>query len=1081
MSDSSTEILATPRQDDLGLVRVANRVGFSISLLPGGAIFTMEHTQESRRIMINQVLGSPVAAGMGRLYLRTGATAPMMLPVIGPEAQCRVGAAADRFVWEGERSGVHHKVTLWLHPDTNLWLWRVEAVNLRDTELPCDAVLVQDVGLGERNFLMNNEAYASQYIDHHIASHARIRHVLMNRQNLSQGGTHPWAAHGCLDGAAGFATDYRQLMGPAHRDADDFGLLYGTPLPSYRLQHEAACAALQSEARILAPGASTVWRFFGVYLPDHPAASSDDDLDLIDAAERAAADWAPREIDLRLSARTILHDASPAVAESVNEATLEHDRRRTHVERLNGRLMSFFTAGKIYGRHIVLGEKERLQIRRHGAMLFNGPELLPTEATLCATCWMHGVFAAQLTIGNTSFHKLFSVSRDPYNITRGSGLRMLIETRDGWRLLTVPSAFEIGLGDCRWVYRLIDRTVTISVAVSGDEPAMAWRAVISGEPCRFVIFGHVVMGEHEFAGAARMEIDKGLNRFRFRPDPDSIWARKYPEAAFHLVTSTPDQFEALGGDELLYVDGERRSGAFAVIRTCPTNEFAFAVVGSLTDAKEAERLSAKYSGPLDQRTMVARSDHFWHKLTRGIRIRASGAQRQAAKAMDAIFPWLVHDAMVHLKVPHGLEQYAVAAWGTRDVCQGPIELLLSLAHDEPAKDILRIVFAQQYEARGDWPQWFMLAPYSAIQDPEAHGDVIVWPLKALCDYVEATADFEFLDESIPWRREDDFEKTANAASIASHIEKLIATARERFIPGTSLIRYGNGDWNDSLQPVDPAKREWMVSSWTVALLYHQLSRYAEILRRSGRHDDAREHDRLAAGMREDFNRFLIRDHTVAGYGLFSSEGGLPELLLHPSDDQTGIAFSLLPMTQAITGGMFTPEQRRHHLDLIRSHLLFPDGARLMNRPMIYRGGPESIFRRAESASFFGREIGLMYVHAHLRHAEAMGVLGEDEALWSALLLANPIAVTDRLPHASARQRNTYFTSSDAAFRDRYQAQAEWDRVAAETIVVDGGWRMYSSGPGLYIKLLIRHALGIERRFGERIVNPRLPSSSSSGL
>ena len=54
-------------------------------------------------------------------------------------------------------------------------------------------------------------------------------------------------------------------------------------------------------------------------------------------------------------------------------------------------------------------------------------------------------------------------------------------------------------------------------------------------------------------------------------------------------------------------------------------------------------------------------------------------------------------------------------WGTRDVCQGSVELLLALEHDEPVKAILRIVFAQQYEKQGDWPQWFMLEPYSAIQ------------------------------------------------------------------------------------------------------------------------------------------------------------------------------------------------------------------------------------------------------------------------------------------------------------------------------------------------------------------------------
>ena len=116
--------------------------------------------------------------------------------------------------------------------------------------------------------------------------------------------------------------------------------------------------------------------------------------------------------------------------------------------------------------------------------------------------------------------------------------------------------------------------------------------------------------------------------------------------------------------------------------------------------------------------------------------------------------------MIHLTVPHGLEQYTGAAWGTRDVCQGPVEFLLALEHDEPVKEILRIVFAQQYEASGDWPQWFMLDPYAIIQDRVSHGDVIVWPLKALNDYIEATGDFAFLDEPVAWRRADNLERTA---------------------------------------------------------------------------------------------------------------------------------------------------------------------------------------------------------------------------------------------------------------------------------------------------------------------------------
>ena len=53
---------------------------------------------------------------MGRLYLRVGGAEPAIVPVIGPEAGLRVGASDDRFVWEGEKRGVRHQVTLWLHP-----------------------------------------------------------------------------------------------------------------------------------------------------------------------------------------------------------------------------------------------------------------------------------------------------------------------------------------------------------------------------------------------------------------------------------------------------------------------------------------------------------------------------------------------------------------------------------------------------------------------------------------------------------------------------------------------------------------------------------------------------------------------------------------------------------------------------------------------------------------------------------------------------------------------------------------------------------------------------------------------------
>ena len=219
MTRTGARTSTTPRDGDLGLRRLENSAGLSISALPTGCIFAIEHTGTGSRTMLNQVLGSPVGGSIGRIYLRsggpvpTGGPAPNVTQVLGPGAKIRFGAGDDRFVWDGLTGGVHHRLTLWLHPRESIWLWHLEITNERAADLSADAVLVQDLGLAGRGFLMNNEAYASQYIDHHVAHEARLGPVVMSRQNLAQNGSHPWILHACLDGAAGFATDALQVSG----------------------------------------------------------------------------------------------------------------------------------------------------------------------------------------------------------------------------------------------------------------------------------------------------------------------------------------------------------------------------------------------------------------------------------------------------------------------------------------------------------------------------------------------------------------------------------------------------------------------------------------------------------------------------------------------------------------------------------------------------------------------------------------------------------------------------------------------------------------------------------------------------
>jgi 1,2-beta-oligoglucan phosphorylase len=226
-------------------------------------------------------------------------------------------------------------------------------------------------------------------------------------------------------------------------------------------------------------------------------------------------------------------------------------------------------------------------------------------------------------------------------------------------------------------------------------------------------------------------------------------------------------------------------------------------------------------------------------------------------------------------------------------------------------------------------------------------------------------------------------------------------------------------------------------------------------------------------VRGDFQRLLIADQVLTGYALF--EGGpQPRYLLHPRDTRTGVRYSALAMIHAILEDLFTPEQARHHLRLLETELSGPDGVRLFDRPMPYHGGPQRFFQRAESATYFGREIGLMYMHAHLRYAQALAHVGDAERFFGALCQANPIGIQDTVPSARPRQANCYYSSSDAAFDDRYQAGAQYDRVARGEVALEGGWRVYSSGAGIALGLIVRRFLGLELQWNRLSLDPVIP-------
>lgn len=1010
-------------------------------------------------------------SGPANLFLRVrGKSGIEVFPLLGPESSGGVRWTETGPVVSGTRKDLDYRVTFRLAEAATAWFWHVEVTSRNRDEVEVDVVHAQDVALAPYAAVRTNEYYVSQYLDLTPIPTDEVGTSVAVRQNMP-GATAPWALFGSLGHGVGWGTDALQLPS-----------LTADVLPNSRLQHEHTLVLLQDRPAVLRTGETLNTGFFGIYHTDHPAASSaDDDVAVAVALSQPEA----RPLDAATDAR----DASPIVSSLFSTAPslpcVEIDENRVsalagpgrhHVERDGSTLLGFFTDD---GAHVVTRAKERLVLRPHGHVMRTGDTLVPDEGSLTSTAWMAGTFHSQVTQGHVARNAILSTRRSYLGLKRAHGLRVFVESAgvpDGWALLDVPSAWSVAADGCRWWYQheggLIE---VVSAAPAGRHELELSIRVLEGPPCRALVCAHVALGGDDGQDPHPPGLDVGPSGATIRPPAGSLAAQRFPGGHVR-VSWAPGSVELVGRDEELFADGESRDLPWVVVRTQETTRFDLSLTAALIPAED---LPARTPGD-------APWPEFWPGLSRSIRLEAPQGSPLAEEVeqLDAILPWFAHDALVHYLSPRGLEQYTGGAWGTRDVCQGPIGLLLALGQMDAIRDlVVRVLGAQN--ARGDWPQAFEFLPreFRAGQH-DSHGDVVFWPLLALGEYLTACGDGSLLAERIPFVGDED--RTADEP-VTEHVVRALRHITASTIPGSPLPAYGHGDWNDSLQPADPRMAARMASSWTATLQVHALRTLARGLRHvvsAGALDShtsdaaiscAATADDMAARTATALQDVLVLDGELAGYALFGEDGSV-EHLVHPSDTRTGLRHGVLQTIHAISGDLLTPEQADAHLAVVEEHLLGPDGARLFDRPVRYQGGPMEVFQRAEAATFFGREIGIMYTHAHLRYAEALARHGDAERLFAALALVNPIGVTTRVPSARARQSTCYYSSSDASFADRYDAGERYGQVLHGEVPLEGGWRVYSSGPGIFLRLVVECLLGVRRRGEVLEIDPVLPPS-----
>jgi CRISPR-associated protein Csx3 len=1087
------------QKTDTGFARVELRGATSLNFefLSSGAIFAIRHGPT----LINQFLPGPADEGLFRLLFRWRSGSEQAwnwASLVGPNTWF---STHDTRVAEWRTApipGLQCRTELTLDVEKSAWSWRVVVSNDTRAAITFDLFHAQDLGLADEGAVRNNEAYTSQYIDLLPIENTALGWLIFARQNQAMAkGHHPWLAVGCAEGAAEFCTDGTQFYGMDHRLAGIPLAVREEKLASQRKQGEFALAGLQSRRIELAPGAKRQTTFIARFVEDHPAASSEADIASLRelVPTRVDALTATRAVPLaredkgafaRSSSASLfttapwLHGEAPSAA----DWTEWFPGERRHEERdPKGAVLSFFHGGDT---HVVAQGKEASIARPHGHILRSGDGRWFDANHFGLTCYASGIFAAQAYYGHPSFARLLSVVRNPLNVPRASGQRVFVRRDERWQQLGVPSAFAMTPGDARWIYKLDDGVIELRAFCSGDRPfACLEIRMLKGRAREFLISHELVLGTLEFEHAGELDFNPSEHWVACLPSDKTLVGRHEPGVCFAIAAAESREFAAIRGAEGLVdsaqengdaVSSSRSSatrggsaapleGPYVLFQTRPTMRCALIMLGTSSGRDALPEAVRQARSGFERDATPARP------LASAVELRRPGDR--AVERVNEILPWFAHNAAIHFSAPHGLEQYGGAAWGVRDVCQGSVEWLLASRQFGVVRRILEVVFAQQYAADGSWPQWFMFPPYRFIQQAHSHGDVCFWPVKALCDYIEASGDIEFLGTSVGYTDPKQFIETGPRETILQHCERVLAQCDSRLITGTSLVNYGDGDWDDTLQPADPELRTRMVSAWTVGLAFHAFRQFAHVCRRAGADATAGRLEKLCQSMRRDFSAQLMPDGVVAGFLIFE-KNGTRRSLLHPRDAVTHIRYRLLPMTRSILAELFTLEEAQRHLEIIGHELRYPDGVRLMSEPTPYLGGIERLFKRAETAANVGREIGLQYVHAHLRYAEALAKVGRADELWWAVQAVNPVDLRAVVANAAPRQSNVYFSSSDAEFTDRYEAEKRWTELRTGSVPVHGGWRLYSSGPGLFLHKIRSCLLGLRESFDDVVFDPVLP-------
>ena len=521
----------------------------------------------------------------------------------------------------------------------------------------------------------------------------------------------------------------------------------------------------------------------------------------------------------------------------------------------------------------------------------------------------------------------------------------------------------------------------------------------------------------------------------------------YPEEAFTAVFSAPPS--GVTCDLAAWQRGETNGACGAGLLPCfgaviPRADTLVIVCG----CSDLENLRA-LAEPESAMAALRRVREYWAGLTGRLRIRTPDPELD--RYMNG---WAAYQSVACRLLGRCSVYQSGGAFGFRDQLQDAVNMIMI----DPAFARRRIIdaCAHQYQ-EGDVMHWWHPQHGGDKGVRTRCSDDLLWLPWAVCEYVEKTGDEALLSETAhylvsPLLGRDEQSRyespgvSQTCESVLLHASRALAMAVSRGTGDHGLLLIGGGDWNDGMDVVGEKGRGESV--WLTWFLVHTSRRFAQLLEKQGRKDEAAA--ALSAALR--FGRAADRawdgDWYLRGYYDDGSPLG--------ARDSKGCQIDSIAQSWSVFCAESSRGRRSKALDSALS-ILFDraDGPVRLFTPPFGDGTENPGYIKSYGPGF--RENGGQYTHGAIWLASACLREGRTEDGY-ALLRA-------LLPRSGA----AYGAEPFVLAADVY---ANPDRYG------EAGWSWYTGSSAWYFRVVAEDLLGLRLSGGKLSASPRIPEGWS---